>query len=208
MIMADRAMSSFSSALAKALDEKKSPRGVSVFTFAMNSDGRNESKAALSQIISEARKVRKISWCLSVIVVSEDVSFLKNFAIGALQGRFLVWKTRLLIVTRLKLHQLSSLLKGYWTFSMMNTLFLNMEASLPFPSFHKAVVNVSSKPWPPYWTEEKVTKPDGTKDIRISGTDGLLLHAVSQSLNFTFYNVPTANWDEVSFISSYSSLID
>ncbi|KAK3884239.1 hypothetical protein Pcinc_011515 [Petrolisthes cinctipes] len=75
--------------------------------------------------------VRQRSWCNVVVVVSESRTFLATLANWSLKGRLLVWATRLLVVTRLTLPHLHSLLSSHWTFSMMNTVFLNLEQPRP-----------------------------------------------------------------------------
>ncbi|KAK4302142.1 hypothetical protein Pmani_025761 [Petrolisthes manimaculis] len=72
-----------------------------------------------------------MSRCSVVVVVSESRTFLATLANWSLKGRLLVWASRLLVVTRLTLPQLHSLLSSHWTFSMMNTVFLNLEQPRP-----------------------------------------------------------------------------
>ncbi|MPC18183.1 hypothetical protein E2C01_011059 [Portunus trituberculatus] len=72
-------------------------------------------------------QVRQVTWCSMAVVVSQEPEFLTAFAEWSLKGRLLVWSTRLVVVTRLLLPQLQALLPTYWTFSMMNTVFLNVE---------------------------------------------------------------------------------
>ncbi|KAK4324879.1 hypothetical protein Pmani_004529 [Petrolisthes manimaculis] len=76
-------------------------------------------------------RVRQRSWCSVVVVVSESKTFLATLANWSLKGRLLVWASRLLVVTRLTLPHLNSLLSSHWTFSMMNTVFLNLEQPRP-----------------------------------------------------------------------------
>ncbi|KAK3884238.1 hypothetical protein Pcinc_011514 [Petrolisthes cinctipes] len=83
------------------------------------------------QLAHSARQVRQRSWCSVVVVVSESRTFLATLANWSLKGRLLVWATRLLVVTRLTLPHLHSLLSSHWTFSMMNTIFLNLEQPRP-----------------------------------------------------------------------------
>nr|XP_045612753.1 glutamate receptor-like [Procambarus clarkii] len=78
--------------------------------------------------------VRQASWCVTVVVVSDDLAFLAAFAHWSLKGRLLVWSTRLLVVTRLHLHHLQGLLSSHWTFSMMNAMVLVLDESSEFPS--------------------------------------------------------------------------
>ncbi|MPC96941.1 hypothetical protein E2C01_092223 [Portunus trituberculatus] len=70
-----------------------------------------------------------------VVVVSLDTDFLITFAEGSLKGRLLVWTTKLVVVTRLTMPQLQVLLPAHWTFSMMNTVFLNTEGDADQPRY-------------------------------------------------------------------------
>ncbi|XP_069190898.1 uncharacterized protein [Procambarus clarkii] len=54
-------------------------------------------------------QLRQVSWCVTVVVVSDDLTFLATFAQWSLKGRLLVWSTRLLVVTRLPHHHLHHL---------------------------------------------------------------------------------------------------
>ncbi|XP_071527028.1 ionotropic receptor 93a-like [Panulirus ornatus] len=96
-------------------------------TAAEDGQDANVTQPMFSHLVSQARRVRLRSWCVRVVVVSHDPAFLSSFAEFSLKGRLLVWATRLLVVTSLTLPQLYALLPAYWTFSMMNTIFLNME---------------------------------------------------------------------------------
>ena len=59
-----------------------------------------------------------------VVVLSNDPSFLSDFAEESDKGRLMVWETKLLVVTRLDMATVKALLQNYWIFSMMNTMFL------------------------------------------------------------------------------------
>ncbi|XP_050733479.1 uncharacterized protein LOC127007033 isoform X3 [Eriocheir sinensis] len=84
----------------------------------------NSTYTLLPRLVAQARRLRLLSWCVTVVVVSDDPAFLAAFAEAADSGRLMVWETRLLVVTRLAKTQLSWLMQDYWTFSMMNTMFL------------------------------------------------------------------------------------
>ena len=68
--------------------------------------------------------MRILAWCLTVVVVSDDPAFLAAFAEASERGRLMVWETRLLVVTGLDVPKARVLLQDYWTFSMMNNMFL------------------------------------------------------------------------------------
>ncbi|XP_069941776.1 glutamate receptor-like [Cherax quadricarinatus] len=74
-----------------------------------------------SWMISEAKRLRQMSWCVIVVVVSDDTVFLAAFAEWSLKGRLLMWSTRLLVVAHLPLQQLQQL---HGTFSMTNSMLL------------------------------------------------------------------------------------
>ncbi|KAK4326295.1 hypothetical protein Pmani_003159 [Petrolisthes manimaculis] len=68
-----------------------------------------------------------MSWCVMVVLVSDDLAFLSNFAKLSLNGRLLVWSTKLLVVTRLPREDLVLILSSHWTFSMTNAMMLNVD---------------------------------------------------------------------------------
>ncbi|XP_045111733.1 uncharacterized protein LOC123504892 [Portunus trituberculatus] len=80
--------------------------------------------------------VRLLSFCSMVVVVSQDPDFLFTFAEWSLKGRLLVWATKLVVVTRLPLLKVQDLLPVHWTFSMMNTIFLNIKGEAPDEKFY------------------------------------------------------------------------
>ncbi|XP_042231760.1 ionotropic receptor 93a-like [Homarus americanus] len=170
-----------------------SPWGVGVFEVVVDGQDANETLVLLSHLLHQARQVRMESRCVRVVVVSHDPVFLNTFAEWSLKGRLLVWATKLLVVTSLPLPQLHALLSSHWTFSMMNTILLNLEDTPPNLSFNGAKVNVTALPFAPYWGELKGS--DGAKQY--SGTDYFLLKSIADSLNFTINVVPTTSWAEV-----------
>ncbi|KAG7163521.1 Ionotropic receptor 93a-like 2 [Homarus americanus] len=217
-----------------------SPWGVGFFEVMMNHQDTNLTLSLLSHLLHQARQVRMESRCVRVVVASHDPVFLDTFAEWSLKGRLLVWATKLLVVTSLPLPQLHALLSSHWTFSMMNTILLNLEDTPPnlrhsvythlpyspegaqvlrvavwtprhglrlltalplfpekFSNFHGAEVNVTGKPWPPYWVEEQQEAADGSLVTIYTGCDYLSLETISHTLNFTINIIPTASWEEV-----------
>lgn len=65
--------------------------------------------------------------CLTVLVVSDQKSFLNLLADRALRTRLLGWSTKLLVLTQLDYQDLEETISCHWTFIMMNVMFLNME---------------------------------------------------------------------------------
>nr|XP_045622055.1 uncharacterized protein LOC123772730 [Procambarus clarkii] len=113
---------------------------------------------SLTKALSHARELRVLARCVVVVVASDDPAFLVAFAQSSDRGRLLVWSTRLLVVTRAPLHEVMRLLRQYWTFSMMNTMFLTpgVPASghrwdtythLPYSQLGPQVVHVAT--WTP-----------------------------------------------------------
>ncbi|XP_071545435.1 probable glutamate receptor [Panulirus ornatus] len=117
-----------SSATTVATDIRKlwAPWGVALLEVAVNGVEAQATQDQLFQAIREARRLRQLSWCVTVVVVSDDPVFLAAFAQWSLKGRLLVWSTRLLVLTRLPLQQLQDLQE---TFSMTNAMLLIMDDS-------------------------------------------------------------------------------
>ncbi|XP_042233729.1 uncharacterized protein LOC121873916 [Homarus americanus] len=101
-----------------------------------DSQDANVTQAQLSRVVDEARRLRQVSWCVTVVVVSDEPAFLAAFAEWSLKGRLLVWSTRLLVVTRRPLPEVRDLMASHWTFSMMNTMLVILEDALMQPRFN------------------------------------------------------------------------
>ncbi|XP_069951456.1 ionotropic receptor 21a-like [Cherax quadricarinatus] len=121
-------------AVAEGFDPLWASWGVAVFQVANESQDANVMQAQLSYVIAKAKQLRHVSWCVTVVVVSDNADFLTTFAECSLKGRLLVWSTRLLAVTRLPLPQLQQLLSAHWTFSMMNAMLVILNEKLSIPS--------------------------------------------------------------------------
>ncbi|XP_076054382.1 ionotropic receptor 21a-like [Oratosquilla oratoria] len=76
-------------------------------------------------------QVRLASWCLTMVVVSDDVEFLEWLARAIQDERVLVWNTRLVVLSRIPNEELLRLLRGHWTFSMMTSVFVNRDPANP-----------------------------------------------------------------------------
>ncbi|KAG7169335.1 putative olfactory ionotropic receptor IR4-like 20 [Homarus americanus] len=133
------------------------PWGMGVFEMITHNQDTNETLPQITQVISEARRLRQVSWSLTVVVVSDDPAFLAAFAEWSLKGRLLVWPTRLLAVTHLPLSELQHL---YGMFSKTNSLVLTVDNTIasirynvymhvPFTPREDQVLRVAS------WTPEK-----------------------------------------------------
>nr|XP_045604123.1 uncharacterized protein LOC123762005 [Procambarus clarkii] len=71
-------------------------------------------------------QVRQVSWCVTVVVVSDDLAFLAAFAQWSLKGRLLVSSTRLLVLTDVSLLNHPTLSGIY---SKMNAMLLLVKDS-------------------------------------------------------------------------------
>ncbi|XP_069982138.1 ionotropic receptor 21a-like [Penaeus vannamei] len=147
LVFTDGATSS--SDVFQLLQRVATPWGVGVFESAVDYEDMNATEATIVRLVGEARRLRKASWCVSVVVLSDDPAFLASFAESSLRGRLLVWATRLLVVTRLPLQELRRLLASSWTFSMMNTMVVHREEENVGYGFGK-LENTARKRWRVY----------------------------------------------------------
>ncbi|XP_042858036.1 uncharacterized protein LOC122244245 [Penaeus japonicus] len=124
-----------SEAVRKEVQRGLASTGVSLFRIALNGSGVN---TQLSRIITEAKRLRELSWCVSVVVVSDSPAFLTTFAVRSLESQFLVWSTRLLLVTHLGLQEVSHL---HEALSMMNAMLMTFhhDQGLTSPAGEEAV---------------------------------------------------------------------
>nr|XP_045600079.1 uncharacterized protein LOC123759266 [Procambarus clarkii] len=100
-----------------------------VSVFEVSTDGEDVRRMQLSMVVGEAQRLRQVSWCVTVVVVSDDLTFLATFAQWSLRSRLVVPTTRLLALTDASLVNTPGLSK---IFSMMNALMIVQENSLRF----------------------------------------------------------------------------
>ncbi|XP_071535584.1 glutamate receptor ionotropic, delta-1-like [Panulirus ornatus] len=170
--------------------------GAGMFEVAVDGLDANATQGQPSQMISQARRLRQVSWCVTVVVVSDDPAFLAAFAEWSLKGRLLVWSTRLLVVTRLSLMDMQEAFSTLWTFSMMNAMLLTFDNAQETTSFYGATVNVTGLHWPPYFMVDQGRTPDSARVKEYKGPDGLLLGTIANTLNFTSNLLLVSNWKE------------
>ncbi|XP_037800843.1 uncharacterized protein LOC119595769 [Penaeus monodon] len=129
------------------------PMGVGVFE--VTRENLNDTGAQAGHIMKRVRELRLLSWCVTVLAVSEEPQFLVSVAEWAVRHRLLVWATRLLVLTRLPLEELKHIMVSHWTFSMMNSMVLNVEertdsarcgvfAHLPYSDLGPSTVRVAT----------------------------------------------------------------
>ncbi|XP_071540828.1 glutamate receptor 4-like [Panulirus ornatus] len=112
----------------------QAPGGNALFEVAPWSENLNLTKEHLSQMIAMARRLRQVSWCATVVVVSDDPAFLAALAKWSLKGRLLTWSHKLLVVTR---RPLQDVLHLHTSFSMMNAMLIIIEAA---GAFHRCKI--------------------------------------------------------------------
>nr|XP_045593556.1 uncharacterized protein LOC123755121 [Procambarus clarkii] len=100
------------------------PWGVSMWEVAADGQDANVTLMQLSRVVDQARRLRQVSWCVTVVVVSDDLAFLAAFAQWSLKGRLVGPATRLLAVTNASLVNNPDLSR---TYSMMNAMMLVVE---------------------------------------------------------------------------------
>ncbi|XP_076046185.1 glutamate receptor ionotropic, delta-1-like [Oratosquilla oratoria] len=64
-----------------------------------------------------------------------------------------------------------------------------------FESFHGAAVNITARPFEPYWMDEVVEGEE--RKLKNLGSDYMLVQTVAQSLNFSLKIIPSKSWKEV-----------
>ncbi|KAG7162336.1 Glutamate receptor U1-like 7, partial [Homarus americanus] len=175
-----------------------------------------------SQVIYEARRLRQVSWCVTVVVVSDDPAFLAAFAEWSLKGRLLVWPTRLLVVTRLPLPELHHLHK---LLSMTNSMLLILEkdqGNISIPFIHNTInipfVRFLLRPNLVVATERnpinKITSfndGEGGKGQRfkVTGPMNMLVDYLAKAHNFsyTYMRPPDGSWGHLNENGSWSGMV-
>ncbi|XP_071540574.1 probable glutamate receptor isoform X2 [Panulirus ornatus] len=104
--------------------------GMTMFEAATLTRDHNLTQAQLPLVFSQVRRLRQVSGCVTLVVVSDDPAFLTASAEWSLKGRLLTWSNKLLAVTRRPLQDLPHL---YTSFSMMNSMLIIVNASVAFP---------------------------------------------------------------------------
>ncbi|XP_068227768.1 ionotropic receptor 93a-like [Palaemon carinicauda] len=154
--------------------------------------GHTFNNTELNQLTSSALKVRIASLGVNILVLSDEITFLKEFAISSMQNRLLSDITKLVVIGHLNLEDIQ-VLASYWAVSIMNTLLMIPQKEGLHESMYGGSINISVLPYEPYWLEEKAE--DGS--VIYSGLDRLMLEAMMSTLNFSVSLLPVRTWDEV-----------
>nr|AGJ51191.1 olfactory ionotropic receptor IR4 [Panulirus argus] len=127
----------------KVLRGPWTPLGLAMFEVVTEDKSRNMTQAQQSWMIGQARQLRQVSGCVTLVVVSDDPAFMAASAEWSLKGRLLTWFNKLLAVTRRPLQDLRHL---YTSFSMMNAMLLITDN---FASFTRCSIYVHLPYRPP-----------------------------------------------------------
>ncbi|XP_071540846.1 probable glutamate receptor [Panulirus ornatus] len=104
----------------------RTPLGLAMFEVTTKVLGANMTQAQPPWMVDEVRRLRQVSGCVTLVVVSDDPAFLAASAEWSLKGRLLTWPNKLLAVTRRPLQDLPHL---YTSFSMMNAMLITLDAT-------------------------------------------------------------------------------
>ncbi|XP_071535587.1 uncharacterized protein [Panulirus ornatus] len=169
------------------------PWGIGMFEVRMNDHNADKMQVQLSKVISEARKLRQVSWCVTVLVVSDDPAFLAAFAEWSLKGRLLVWSTRLLVITHLPVPDLKAL---HGLLSSRNAMILTVNdasGSIKFLNAPKLLVSVIAMGIHNALLTVDPEAPEGQQLIH-TGPIANVVEYLAKGQNFTYsYVVPQDN---------------
>ena len=82
----------------------------------------DEAQPSSFMFLRTLSQVRQASWCVTVMVVSSSVDFLEVFGSHSLDGRLLVWTTKLLVLTTISRTKLKYLFSNSYTYTQMNAM--------------------------------------------------------------------------------------
>ncbi|XP_063869652.1 probable glutamate receptor [Scylla paramamosain] len=108
-------------AVAKALRQMAAPWGAAVLEVPPGADGPKDSLPLLRRALRQAHEVQRVSWCVVVVVVSDDPSFLAAWTELARSGGLLAWPTQLVALTGLPKDRLRHL---HSSFSHVNAVLI------------------------------------------------------------------------------------
>ncbi|XP_071548430.1 glutamate receptor ionotropic, kainate 4-like, partial [Panulirus ornatus] len=177
--------------------------------FQTTAEGHNVTHEQLSMVLSHSRRLRQVSWCLTVVVVSDDPAFLTAFLEGFSKGRVLAWPTRVLAVTRLPYQSLRNLHK---TFSMTNAMMFiveNHSGNIKF--LQRPTLTVVSEESPInrlVRKDDSKNRPQGSQPA-FRGPVPKLLNYLSTGLNFSYTYVRPSDgaWGSKQGDGSWSGMV-
>nr|XP_053636398.1 glutamate receptor ionotropic, delta-2-like [Cherax quadricarinatus] len=137
------------------IDHLRFPEGVGISEVVINGSDFKQRDEHLSLLVGNVKMLRKLSSYTTVVVISDEATFLAAFVKWSVKGRLMVWSTRLLILTHSRLMELQDL---HTTLSNLNSMLViinddttNIKCSvyvqLPYSPRGSQVVQVAS--WTP-----------------------------------------------------------
>ncbi|XP_045102570.1 probable glutamate receptor [Portunus trituberculatus] len=96
-------------AVTKGVEQLPAPWGATVLETRPAPGNSNRSVALLGEALSHALRVRRASWCVVVVVVSDNIFFLVKWAELGIESGLLAWPTRVVAITGLpttRLHRI------------------------------------------------------------------------------------------------------
>ncbi|XP_069169916.1 probable glutamate receptor isoform X3 [Procambarus clarkii] len=168
-----------------AMKGLETPWGVSVFKVSADGQDANVTLTQLSQMVGEARRLRVVSRCMMMVVVSDDRSFLSSFAELSFQLRLLVWSTRLLVATHLPLQELQHLHKVLASRNAMLLVTDSSSVSVRFASAPELTIAVIIMAHHDAVVIDDPSSPGG-KRLTYSGPITNVIRYLAKSLNFTY----------------------
>nr|XP_053643697.1 LOW QUALITY PROTEIN: phosphatidylinositol 4-phosphate 3-kinase C2 domain-containing subunit beta-like [Cherax quadricarinatus] len=95
------------------------PGGAGFFEAVINGSDFNQMDKNFSLLIDNVKLLRKLSSYTTIVVISDEATFLAAFVKWSVKGRLMVWSTRLLILTHSRLMELQDL---HTTLSNFNSM--------------------------------------------------------------------------------------
>ncbi|XP_069945068.1 probable glutamate receptor [Cherax quadricarinatus] len=137
------------------IDHLRFPGGAGFFAAVINGSDFKQRDEHLSLLVDNVKMLRKLSSYTTIVVISDEATFLAAFVKWSVKGRLMVWSTRLLILTHSRLMELQDL---HTTLSNLNSMLViinddttNVKCSvyvqLPYSPRGSQVVQVAS--WTP-----------------------------------------------------------
>nr|XP_053636397.1 uncharacterized protein LOC128691588 [Cherax quadricarinatus] len=136
------------------IDHLRFPGGAGFFEAVINgSDFKQDNH--LSLLVDNVKMLRKLSSYTTIVVISDEATFLAAFVKWSVKGRLMVWSTRLLILTHSRLMELQDLHTTLSNFNSMLVIINNdttnikcsVYVQLPYSPRGSQVVQVAS--WTP-----------------------------------------------------------
>nr|XP_053636403.1 probable glutamate receptor [Cherax quadricarinatus] len=111
------------------IDHLRLQRGVGFFEAVIDSSDSNQRDKHLSLLVDNVKMLRELSSYTTIVVISDEATFLAAFVKWSVKGRLMVWSTRLLILTHSRLMELQDL---HTTLSNLNSMLVIINNDTPY----------------------------------------------------------------------------